>query len=357
MNFYVKDYCKQDVSDSDAIEACLQEAVQNATERTIVFDSKDYYIDRAILVPSDTEIIVDGCMIKQKERVFDNIFRGANLVLDEENPYGAPLDVKPIQNIRILGKNGARLLGTPLPKVGFHDFLKEDQLMVGDFWGWRTHMFSFSRGVNIELGGLAIAQTMGWAICFDSCSEIYVHDMDIRSHVKNGDGVNFRSGCHHCRIENITGFTSDDTVACTALSMKGVKGHHNKQQFKYLYPGEPYNSTGHDGSRDIHDISIKNILTGGKMHGVICLAARGNQVYNVSIENVEEQHEGYRESTVKIYTGYGDGYNQGDLHDISVRNVTARMSKYAVQTNAEIENVTLENITQLNPEGELTVGF
>lgn len=356
MKYYVKNYCKQEVSDSDAIEACLQEAVQNATERTIIFDGKDYYIDRAILVPSDTEIIVDGCMIKQKERVFDNIFRGANLVLDEENPYGVPLEVKPIQNIRILGRNGARLLGTPLPKVGYHDFLKEDQLMVGDFWGWRTHMFSFSRGVNIELGGLAIAQTMGWAICFDSCSEVYVHDLDIQSHVKNGDGIDFRSGCHHCRVENITGSTSDDTVACTALSMKGQKAS-DRPKSKYLYPGEPYNATGHDGCRDIHDVTIKNIRTGGRMHGIICLAARGNQVYDVTIENVEEQHEGYRESTVKIYTGYGDGYNAGDLHDITVRNVTGRMSKYAVQTNAEVANVTLENITQLNPEGVETIGF
>jgi len=357
MNYYVKNYCKQEVSDSDAIEACLKEAVQSSEKRTIIFDGKDYYIDRAILVPSDTEIIVDGCMIKQKEQVFDNIFRGANLILDEEYPYGAPLEVKPQQNIRILGKNGARLMGTALPKVGYHTFLQEEQLMVGDFWGWRTHMLSFSRGVNIEIGGLSLSQTMGWSTCFDSCSEVYVHDMDIRSHVKNGDGVNFRSGCHHCRIENITGFTSDDTVACTALGKKGERVPNNRQS-KYLYPGEPYNSTGHDGSRDIHDISIKNIKTGGRMHGIICLTSRGNQVYNVSIENVDEQHEGYRESTVKLYTGYGDGvYNPGDLHDITVRNVTGRMSKYAVQTNAELKNVTVENITQLNPEGEVSIGF
>ncbi|MBE5867072.1 MAG: hypothetical protein E7292_12930 [Lachnospiraceae bacterium] len=228
--------------------------------------------------------------------------------------------------------------------------------MVGDFWGWRTHMISFSRGENIEIAGLSLAQTMGWSTCFDICSEVYVHDLDICSHVKNGDGVNFRSGCHHCRIENITGNTSDDTVACTALSVKGKKFRFNPLS-KGLYPSEPYNCTGHGGSRDIHDITIRNIATGGKMHGVICLAARGNQVYNVTIENIEEQHEGYRESTVKIYTGYGDGYSAGDLHDITVRNVTGRMSKYAVQTNAEIANVNLENITQLNPEGELTTGF
>ena len=36
--------------------------------------------------------------------------------------------------------------------------------------------------------------------------------------VKNADGVDLRQGCHDIVIENLTGFTEDDSVALTALN-------------------------------------------------------------------------------------------------------------------------------------------
>ena len=125
----------------------------------------------------------------------------------------------------------------------------------------------------------------------------------------------------------------------------------------YLVTSEPYNSLGREGNRDIYNITIRNIKTGGEHHGAICLAAEGNQVYNVSIENFEETDEGLREATVKIYTGYGAGYRAGDIHDISVKNIRSRIATYAVQVVAETQRVTLENITQDNPHGELLCGI
>ena len=38
--------------------------------------------------------------------------------------------------------------------------------------------------------------------------------------VKNADGIDLRQGCHDILIENITGFTEDDSVALTALNGK-----------------------------------------------------------------------------------------------------------------------------------------
>jgi hypothetical protein len=177
-----------------------------------------------------------------------------------------------------------------------------------------------------------------------------VHDIDIVSSVKNGDGIDFRSGCNHCIIENITGFTSDDTVACTALS-KGKLA--SKELSRYLSYAEPYNCSHENIDGDIHHITIRNIHTGGHHHGVICLAANGNKVYDVDIENVIETDEGGREATVKIYTGYGSGYNSGDIHDIRVKNVVSKKAKHAVMVACEAENLSFENITQENPEGTL----
>lgn len=347
--FYVRDYVQADITDSEAIERCFADADAVEGEKTVVFDGRDYRIDRAILVDCDTTVIIDNCTVKQNDFVFDNMFRGKNVVINAINPYLVPWDVTPLRNVKILGKGDAYVIGTDKPQEGYHPFFNEYQKMVGDFWGWRTHMFSFSCGVHIEIANLKLRQTMCWAVSFDNCQQVHVHDIDIISNVKNGDGIDFRSGCNHCIVENITGFTSDDTVACTALS----RGKCEKAFSRSLSWSEPYNCSHENIDGSIHHITIRNILTGGHHHGVICLSARGNQVYDIDIENVIETDDGDREATVKIYTGYGDGYNKGDIHDIRVKNVTSEKAKYAVMVACEPENLTLENLVQNNPDGEV----
>jgi len=346
--FYVKDYLNAAVSDDVAIENCFSEANSVEGNKTIIFDGKDYFIDRAVLVSSDTEIIIDNVSIKQKDNVFDNVFRGSNLIINGIDPYGTPIDVTPLYNIRIIGKGEAVVIGTDRPRIGYHPFYSEYQEMTGDFWGWRTHMFSFSYCDGFEMANIKLRQTMGWAVSFDNCQNCNIHDLDIRSAVKNGDGINFRSGCNHCTAENISGFTSDDTVACTALS----RGKIERGLMKYLATSEPYNSSHEEIDGNIHHIKINNIFTGGYHHGVICLAAYGNQVHDVKISNVKETGEGGREATVKVYTGYGDGYNKGDIHDIEIDNVVSNIANYAVMVNCDTDNLSAENIVQNNSDGK-----
>ena len=351
--YRIMDYVFDGISDSDAIDLCLRDAEKETGKKEILFEGKEFRINRAILVCDDTQITIDGCAIVQDDEVFDNVFRGKNMIVDPETPYGVPIDMTPLKNIKIIGKNGARITGTNKPKTGFHSVLKEEQPMNGDFWGWRTHMFSFSLCEDIEIAGLLLEKTMGWAISFDCGHDIYVHDLEIHSNVKNGDGIDFRSGCYNAIVENIFGYTSDDTVACTALATDSVVNYPIKN---YLYTSEPFAALRREYNRDIHDIKIKNIRTGGLHHGVICLVAGGNKVFNISIEDVHETKEGNRESVVKIYTGYGSGYTAGDIHDITVKNVTSQRAKYAVQFVADVKNVSLEKIVQNNPDGLLMLG-
>ncbi len=346
--FYVKDFTLDGEADSAAIEKCFSVANKVIGEKTVVFDGKDYFIDRAILVPSNTTVIIDNCTIKQNNYVFDNIFRGNNLIINGIDPYRAPIDVTPISNIKIIGKGKATVIGTDKPQTGYHPFYNEYQEMTGDFWGWRTHMFSFSYCNGFELSGLNLRQTMGWAVSFDNCQNCHVHHIDIRSDVKNGDGIDFRSGCNHCIVEDITGFTSDDTVACSALS----RGKIERPFSRYLSVSEPYNSSHENIDGSIHHIQIRNIFTGGYCHGVICLSAYGNQVYDIDISNIKETDEGGREATVKIYTGYGDGYNKGDIHNIRIKNVVSQKSKYALMVACEADELSSENIVQNYPEGK-----
>ncbi len=345
--FYVKDYATG-TTDSEAVRRCFTDAAC-AEHRTVIFDGRDYLIDEAILLPANTHVIIDDCTIKQADGVFDNVFRGDNLTPNEADPYARPLRTVPTQNIKIEGRGHARLIGPDKPRVGYHPVLAVEQPMTGDFWGWRTLMISLSLCDGFEISGLDLSQTMCWAISFDWCCNGYVHDLVIHSNVKNGDGIDFRSGCHHCRVQSISGYTSDDTVACTAL-YHGVFPYPVKN---YLYPMEPAGGFADHLSHDIHHIDVKDIRTGGREHGVICLAAWGNQVHDITVDGFDEQPEGGREATVKIYTGYGNGYRAGDLHDITVKNIRARQSKYAVLLAAEVENVKTENITHDGPNGQL----
>ena len=126
--FYVKDYLKDTKNDSETIEMCFAHRSKTDGEFTVIFDGKDYLIDRAILVPSDTTVIVDNCTIKQNDYVFDNVFRGNNLIINGIDPYGPPLDVTPIHDIKIIGKGNAKIVGTDKPQIGYHPFLRNIKL-------------------------------------------------------------------------------------------------------------------------------------------------------------------------------------------------------------------------------------
>ena len=347
--FYINDYSNNGDTDSQVIDKCLREISKISVHKTIVFNGKDYHIDKAILLPSNTTVIIDNCRIFQNDLVFDNIFRGDNLVIDENSPYDVPLDVLPLANVKIIGNGNAEIVGTKQPQTMYHPFFKENMLAVGDFWGYRTHSVSISNCNGFEISGLKLSNTMGWAICFDNCKNCNVHCLEIISNVKNGDGIDFRSGCNNCIVNNITGYTSDDTVACTALS----NGKTNRPLSKYLYSSEPYNSCHKNIDKSIHNIKISNIFTGGKHHGVICLAANGNKLYNIEISNVFDGFDGERESSVRVYTGYGEDFMKGDIKDIKINNVTSNISKYAVMVTCETENLTVENLTQNNANGEI----
>ena len=346
--FYVKDYILNNKTDSDAIENCLLNANKTQGDKTIIFDGKDYYIDRAILLSSNTTVIIDNCTIKQNDYVYDNVFRGDNLLLNGIDPYGTPIDVFSIENIKIIGKGDAKVIGADKNKVGYHPFFNRYEEMVGDFWGWRTITISISNAKNVEISGLKISQTKCWCICFDNCQNVYVHHLDIRSNVKNGDGIDFRSGCNHCVVDNITGFTSDDTVACTALS----RGKQESKLSKGLAPLEPYNSSHKNIDGSIHHIKISNIFTGGHYHAVICLSAFGNKVHDIEITNVIESADGERDATVMVYTGYGDGYTKGDISNIKIDGVVANTAKTAVKIACQTENLTINNVKQNNKNGE-----
>jgi len=330
---------------SEAIEAAVAAAQAPDAPATVVLDTRDWLIDRAVLLPSNMELVIDGCTLKLADGVFDNIIRAAGIEPNPTDPYGVCSAVEPTENIRITGRNNAVLEGADNPYTAANPKTGVVEEWLGDYFGWRTVGIQLSRVTGYEISGFTMRKTHCWAISQEQCSRGCLHNIAFDTAVKNGDGIDFRNGCSFCLVDNITGTTSDDTVACTALN-----GAYITPQSKYVYPMQPMGLEFEGEAADIHDIAIRNVRTGGRHHGVICLAT-SPRVYNIAIENVVEEAASSREACVKIYTGYGAGYRKGNLRNISVSNVVSNGARYAVMVKASVRDVRFTGIKNLNADG------
>lgn len=358
--FYVKDYINSGKNDSDIIEDCFN-LLKCFDNKTIVFDSKDWLIDRAILIPSNTTVIVDGVKIKQADYTFDNIFRADNLVVNENDPYGYPLSIKRASNIKIIGKNGAILEGPENNKKAFHPVMMEEQFMIGDYWGWRGFQILISNVEDFEISGFKFLKQRSWAISMDRSKNGCLHDLEFISTVKNGDGINVRAGCSYINIENIKGETTDDLIALNSGANVNAVYPINR----YVYPLVPSNydkASEPVEERFLHDIKVKNVYTKG-VSGVALLSRNGNKLFNVEISNVYDLHTKpfihplYGNSNLKLVSSY-KGYDQehftkGDYYNIKIDNVHSKYFAYAVDLGDEFLNVIISNVTQSYSEGVL----
>lgn len=333
---------------TEAIEAALASRHDPAQTLTLVLDGQEWRIDRAIVLESNTELLIDGCTLKLADGVFDNVIRIARLEPDPDDPNGACRGIEPVHDVRVAGLHGAVIEGPDQPRVAPNPRTGVTEKWLGDFFGWRTVAILVAGATRYEVCGVTMQKTQCWAISQERCRSGFFHDIVFRTAVKNGDGINFRNGCSHGWVENISGHTSDDTVACTALDATLMKAN-----ARYIWPMQAlgYPQPGASDA-DIHDIVIRNITTSGRHHGVICLAT-SPQVHHITIDGVREIIPSSREACVKIYTGYGTGYRPGNLHDIAVRNVSSLGAQYAVMVNAGVRDVSFAGIRQAKPGGEV----
>jgi hypothetical protein len=332
---------------SEAIEAAQASRTSSAEPVAIVLDGREWQIGRAIALDSNTELIIDGCTLKLADGVFDNVIRIARLEPNPADPNGVCLAMQPVHDVKVTGLRDAVIEGPDQPRVAANPKTGVVEKWLGDFFGWRTVGILVAGATRYEVCGLTMRKTQCWAISQERCRSAYVHDIVFDTKVKNGDGIDFRNGCAYGWVENISGQTSDDTVACTALDTTVLKPNS-----RYIWPmqamGYPVPGA---GDADIHDIVIRNITTGGYCHGIICLAT-SPKVYNITIDGVHESLPSGREACVKIYTGYGTGYRPGNLHHIVVRDVSSLGARNAVMVNADVQDVSFSGIRQAKQGGK-----
>ena len=364
--------------------------------RSAVEPTRDYWLlDRAILLPANTTVILQNATIKLSDRCRDNFFRSANC------GFGFP-DPERLSNIHIRGEglctlvgadhpratgDGSKILACPCPKrdedlIRLADWIPEERRASGqlDFWDAHDHSYGTDaldpneshygdwRGVGILLANverfsienLRIIDSHGWGISCEACAHGRIEKIDfdacmakeidsLTQNMENQDGIDLRNGCHDVVISDITGGTGDDLIALTAIA--GDR----------LYPGGSLRTTHvmhSDWSRrerDIHDIVIRNVV--GYSKGGICFHVRllpaNAKIYNVVIDGViDASPEGFRAGGVLLLGepdgAYGKNPIDGMRH-ITISNVVCD-SRRAVIVAGYLRDSVISNVVNKNPD-------
>ena len=324
--FFVMACCAEQGSienDSDFLEAQLDELPDSA--RVLVID-RDVVLDRALLLPSHTLVIIDDCTVKQADGCFDNVFRGANVVLKEDDLAWIPDSIATLEDIRIIGRGNARIIGPDRNRT------LGTRFMTGDGFGGRASMLNFCFVNNMEVSGLRFERTRGYAINFEYCEDVAVHDVAVynmdmdRNWYGNGDGIDIRSGCRKFRVWNIVGESEDDLVAINSST-----------DYSRLPGGYPLEFSHKMGIRlcaddpraaDISNVKVENVIKdGGQFHAVILFPQYGHRIHDVRIFDVEIKGRPRRPTAhggpgwVAIYSYRPETVSPGDVYNVTVDGV------------------------------------
>ena len=360
---------------------------------------RDYWLlDRAILLPENTTVVLQNCTIKLSDACRDNFFRSAN------SGFGFP-DPAPIKNIHIRGEGTCTLLGADHPRaVGdgskilanpcpyevedlcrLAPWVPEDRRTPETIDFWDRHAYSFGtdagkegesqygdwRGIGILLANvsqfsienLRIVDSHGWGISLEACSFGRVAQIEfdatmskvvdgLRQNMENQDGVDIRNGCHHITVTDISGRTGDDIVALTAIATKGD------------LPGGSLRTTHvmhNDWSRrerDIHDIVIRNVVGYSNLCWMVRLLPANASIWNVVIDGLMDcapkglKHEG------GILLGEGDGaygknYPDGLKH-VTISNVISS-GRHAINIGGYLSDSAITNVVHHGEQEPIAV--
>lgn len=327
---------------TDAINA----AIKNG-ERTVTI-TENLEIDNAIRIPGNFTLILDGCHLRMADGCYSNMFVNEHNDTDIGRSAGGT-----DRNITITGKNGAILDGGK-----YNGLSEKTQNKNGLPPIWKNNLILFTNVDDFEISGISCHNQRWWALNFIYCSNGKLHDIDFKACdiaidengneyrglkrekywevlVKNADGIDLRQGCHDIVIENITGFTEDDSVALTGLN-KSIER-------SFAVEG---------ASTDIHDIIIRNVATSAFCTNVRLLNQGGIKLHDILVDGVYDTSEKSPYMDRGIYTvRVGDVHLYGERHatkdeayNITIKNIRSRAETAAVSLAGDMKNVTIGNI-------------
>lgn len=332
---------------TEYIRKLIDEGVKNKTNTATVCGK--WEISEAILIPSDFTLILDSCHLCMADGTFDNMFRNEHCG-DVHTLTAGTGD----RNIKIIGSGEVILDGG-----NYNGLCETNAGTDGRPNMYVNNLLLFVNVDGFEIRNIHCRNQRWWALNFIYCSDGIIKDVDFRSNdtcidkdgneyhgfiseraeevlVKNADGIDIRHGCHHIKIENITGILGDDSVALTGLLGWGELAFESK-----------------DKPIDICNINIRNIRTAAFASNVRLLSQGGVPLHDILIDGVYDMTDEVEcmdigACGVKLGEGsrlYGSRHStEEEVYNITIRNVRSRGWIGAIALGGNMKNVTWENI-------------
>ena len=388
-------------TDSDTLELAVKNRMADGIvvipprESEIEPERTTWLIDRAVLIPENTTIVLRNCKIKQSDRCRDNFFRTANC------GFGFP-DPAPIRNVHIRGEGTCVLEGADHPratgdsskrqhrpcphrpediiaidadwvpperkqsgKLDFGDIHnhsygtdadKPEESQVGD---WRGIGILFANARDFSVENLRIVESHGWGISMEACSygRIEKIDFDARMskeidgmlmNMENQDGIDIRNGCHHIVISDITGETGDDVIALTAI----VPDRETYRPGGSLRTTHVMHNDWSRRERDIHDVIIRNVTAFSYLCWLMRLLPANTRIYNVVIDGLIDSRPAGHPNGGTLLLGDGGGYGTNrpeSMSGITISNVICASST-AITLAGYMKDSVISNVVNRNPD-------
>lgn len=357
-------------SASDRIEAAIA-AARGTTNRVVIparnSDGSDrWLIDRAILLPSDMTVILDGCTIQLADSCRDNIFRTANIGDDK-------LNVPWFKDIAIVGIGGATLRGADNPrstgegktlslesafdsplgrgKVSYGtDAGREGEPQKGD---WRNHGVVIAYVDGFELSGVTIENAHCWAVTHERVRNAKLSHIRIKNppeitvdgktrYIANRDGINLRQGCKNFRIHDVSGESGDDFIALTLLGVH-TPGVDDIRLSASMATTTQYTSP----DDDIENVVISDVTCKTKNHGIALRTIDAASIRDVFIDGLvvrgNPKVPSHQSAMLFGGRGYGEPSLPGQIRNIHAMNLMSDSRSALIHVEAKIADCTFMN--------------
>lgn len=330
---------------AEIIQKMIDNAKADGTNKVVITGS--YEIEKTILLPSDFYLVLDNCYLRMADNTFCNMFNNKNC----HTEIGATQEGTD-RNIVIEGRGNVCIDGGEYN--GLHEKISGKD---GNPYVTVNNILLFRNVDGFRISGLHIRNMRYWALNFFFCCNGRISNIDFLSdytnvdengvrtpyltlenynqvYIKNADGIDLRVGCHDIIIENITGFTEDDTVALTGINTGSSS--------RYAVEGLP---------TDIYNVIIRNVQSSAYWSNVRLLVQGGVKMYNILVDGVIDTSQNSKymlrgASAIRI----GDRHMYGirhqtedELYNITVRNVYSR-AENVIRLAGAMKDCLFENI-------------
>lgn len=330
----------------------MGKGVLELTKDTVT-DSFIWYMTEALLMPSNFTLLVrEGVTLKKQNGIFDNLLRNDGIVPNPLAIYGKASQLNQNENIHIILADTAYINDLDVPKNAPHPINGGANVdWHRDYFGWRTLTLLFANCKNYSVKGGNFNNGRCWSISNESGCENFVYDqIDFRTYMINGDGIDVRMGCKNFVIKNITGATVDDLVAMTCLNntsenvlpiqVGGLKYIQNSIYEPTIENGIVYNIEGMSVNHLVlvlcsGTLTKMNNIRIGKVNQVPAMATIAMTPIN---------------SVIEVFTGYYTPYaTMGQMSNIYINDVVNRKSPWgAIRIDVPLQDAHFNKLNSVS---------